>query len=111
MTAHKAGNPGVDVLSTPMLLQLIEEAAMQCLAPSLEDGQISLGTYIDLTHLAPTPVGFILRTGVEVVAVNGARVSFAVSAFDEREKVAEGTHGRFVANRAAFLESIEEKLS
>jgi predicted thioesterase len=111
MTAEKAGNKGVDVLSTPMLLQLIEAAAVQCLAPMLSDHEVSLGSYIDLTHLAPTPVGFIVRTEVEVIGVNGRRVNFAVAAFDEREKVAEGTHERYVIDRTKFLSNLEEKQS
>jgi fluoroacetyl-CoA thioesterase len=109
MTAEKAGNKGVDVLSTPMLLQLIEEAATHCLAPMLSEGEVSLGSHIDLTHLAPTPVGFIVRIEVEIIGVDGRRVNFAVAAFDEREKVAEGTHERYVIDRAKFLSNLEEK--
>jgi predicted thioesterase len=111
MTAEKAGNKGVDVLSTPMLLQLIEEAAVQCLAPVMGADNVSLGAHIDLTHLAPTPVGFIVRTEVEVIGVDGRRVNFAVAAFDEREKVAEGTHERYVIEKSRFLGNLEEKMS
>jgi predicted thioesterase len=111
MTAEKAGNKGVDVLSTPMLLQLIEEAAVACLGPILSADEVSLGSYVELTHLAPTPVGFIVRTEVEVIGVDGRRVNFAVAAFDEREKVAEGTHERYVIDRSRFLANLEEKMS
>jgi len=111
MTAEKAGNKGVDVLSTPMLLQLIEEAAVQCLAPALGADEVTLGAYIDLTHMAPTPVGFIVRTEVEVIGVDGRRVNFAVAAFDEREKIAEGTHERYIVERSRFIANLEEKLS
>jgi fluoroacetyl-CoA thioesterase len=111
MTAEKAGNKGVDVLSTPMLVQLIEDAAVQCLAPVLSPVEVSLGTQIDLNHLAPTPVGLIVRTEVEVIAVDGRRVTFAVAAFDEREKVADGTHERYVQERSKFLDRVEEKLN
>jgi fluoroacetyl-CoA thioesterase len=109
MTAEKAGNKGVDVLSTPMLLQLIEEAAIACLAPILSESEVSLGAYVDLTHLAPTPVGFIVRIEVEIIGIDGRRVNFAVAAFDEREKVAEGTHERYLTDRARFLSNLEEK--
>jgi fluoroacetyl-CoA thioesterase len=109
MTAEKAGNKGVDVLSTPMLLQLVEEAAMACIGPSLEEGQVSLGTHIDLAHLAPTPVGLIIRIEVEVLKTDGKRVEFAFNAFDEREKIAEGTHERYITDRSKFLERLEEK--
>ena len=111
MTAEKAGNKGVDVLSTPMLLQLIEAAAIAVYGADLSEGDVTLGSYIDLTHLAPTPVGFIVRTEVEIIGVNGRRVNFAVAAFDEREKVAEGTHERYVIERAKFLTNLEEKQS
>ena len=111
MTAHKAGNTGVDVLSTPMLLQMVEEAAMQCLAPDLEANEITLGTYVDLAHLAPTSVGLIIRTEVEILKIDGRRVEFAFNAFDEREKIAEGTHERYVTTRENFAQRLEEKLS
>src|SRR5579863_1167967 len=62
MTAEKAGNKGVDVLSTPMLVQLIEDAAIACVAPTLDENQVTLATHIDLEHRRPVPVGFILRT-------------------------------------------------
>lgn len=111
MTAEKAGNKGVDVLSTPMLLQLIEEAAVQCLAPVLAADEVTLGTHIDLTHIAPTPVGFIVRTEVEVIGLDGRRVNFAVAAFDEREKIAEGTHERYIVEKSRLLANLEDKLS
>jgi len=111
MTAEKAGNKGVDVLSTPMLLQLIEQAAMNCVSPLLATDEVTLGTHIELQHLAPSPVGFIVRTEVEVIAIDGPRIEFAVQVFDEREKVAEGTHERHVIDRAKFLAKIDDKLS
>jgi predicted thioesterase len=110
MTAEKAGNRGVDVLSTPHLLQLVEDAAMQCLAPLLEPEEISLATHVDLAHLAATPVGLIVRTEVEVIKVDGKRVEFAFTTFDEREKVADGTHERYLTTREKFKERLEEKL-
>jgi fluoroacetyl-CoA thioesterase len=110
MTAEKAGNKGVPVLSTPMLLQLVEEAAMQCVAPALDPDEVTLGTHVDLTHVASTPVGLIVRTEVEVLKVDGRRIEYAFTAFDEREKIAEGTHERYVTSREKFRERLEEKL-
>lgn len=111
MTAEKAGNKGVDVLSTPMIVQLIEDAAMACIGPVLNDSLVSLGTHIDLEHHKPVPVGFIVRTEVELVLVDGPRLSFAVQVFDEQEAVAEGTHERYVMEREKFLAKLEEKLA
>jgi fluoroacetyl-CoA thioesterase len=111
MTAEKAGNRGVDVLSTSVLVQLVESAAIHCIDPVLDSNQITLGTHIDLEHHKPVPVGFIVRTEVEVVMIDGPRVSFAVQVFDEREAVAEGTHERYIIDRAKFLAKLEEKLT
>lgn len=109
MTAEKAGNKGVAVLSTPILVQLIEEAAIHCLEPALAPESVSLGSYVDLAHIAPTPVGFIVRTEVEIIGIDGRRINFAVAAFDEREKIAEGTHERYIIDRARFAKTLEEK--
>lgn len=111
MTAEKAGNKGVDVLDTSMLVQFIENAAIHCLEPMLGDQTVTLGTHIDLEHHKPVPVGFIVRTEVEIVMIDGPRVSFAVSVFDEREAVAEGTHERHIIEKSKFLAKLEEKLA
>jgi predicted thioesterase len=110
MTAEKAGNKGVPVLSTPMLIQLVEEAAMQSVAHALDPDEITLGTHVDLAHLAATPVGLIVRTEVEILKFDGRRIEYAFTAFDEREKIAEGTHERYVTSRDKFRERLEEKL-
>jgi predicted thioesterase len=110
MTAEKAGNTGVPVLSTPMLLQFVEEAAMQCIAPLLDPDEITLGTHVDLAHVSATPVGLIVRVEVEVLKVDGRRVEYAFTAFDEREKIADGTHERYVTSREKLRERLEEKL-
>ncbi len=111
MTAEKAGNKGVDVLSTSMLVQLVENAAIHCIEPMLAQGTVSLGTHVDLEHHKPVPVGFIVRTEVEIVMVDGPRVSFAVQVFDEQEAVAEGTHERYLIDKSKFLAKLEEKLT
>ena len=111
MTAAKTGNKGVDVLSTSMLVQLVENAAIACLEPALAPAQVTLGTHIDLKHHKPVPVGFIVRTEVEVVMLDGPRVSFAFHVFDEQEPVAEGTHERYIIDQAEFLEKLSEKLA
>ncbi len=111
MTAEKAGNKGVDVLSTSMLVQLVENAAIACLDPIVSSETVTLGTHIDLEHHRPVPVGFIVRTVVEIVQLDGPRISFAVAVFDEQEAVAEGTHERYLIDRAKFLAKLEEKLA
>ncbi len=111
MTADKAGNKGVEALSTSVLVQLVENAAIACLEPILGTETVSLGTHIDVEHHKPVPVGFIVRTEVEIVMIDGPRVSFAVQVFDEQEAVAEGTHERYLIERSKFLARLEEKLA
>jgi fluoroacetyl-CoA thioesterase len=110
MTADRAGNKGVEVLATAVLIQLIEQAAVDCLEPFMAKGWISLGTHIDLEHSEPVPVGFIVRIEVEIVTIDGPRVTFAVRVFDEREGVAEGSHERYMMERSKFLAKVQEKL-
>jgi predicted thioesterase len=111
MTAEKTGNKGVDVLSTSVLVQMVETAAIHCIGPILSTGQVTLGTHIDLEQSKLVPVGFIVRTEVEVVMLDGPRVSFAVQVFDEQEAVAEGTHERYIIDKAKFLAKLREKLA
>lgn len=111
MTAEKAGNKGVEALATSILVQLVENAAIACLEPMMGADSVTLGTHIDISHHKPVPVGFIIRTEVEIVMVDGPRVSFAVRAFDEQEAVAEGTHERYVIERSKFLAKLDEKLA
>ncbi len=79
-------------------------------SPADGSHEISLGTHVDIAHLSATPVGLIVRTEVEIIKVDGKRVEFAFSTFDEREKVADGTHERYVTTREKFKERLEEKL-
>lgn len=111
MTADKAGNKGVEALSTSVLVQLVENAAIACLEPIIGTETVSLGTHVDLEHHKPVPVGFIVRTEVEIVMIDGPRVSFAVQVFDEQEAVAEGTHERYLMEREKFLAKLEDKLA
>jgi fluoroacetyl-CoA thioesterase len=110
MTADRTGNKGVEVLATSVLVQLIEQAAVDALAPYMDGGRISLGTHIDLEHRKPVPVGFIIKIEVEIATIDGPRVTFAVRVFDEQEAVAEGSHERYVIDRAKFLAKVQLKL-
>lgn len=108
-TATAAGNEGVDVLSTPRLLRLLEEAAMAAIQAGLPPGAGSVGTRVDLRHLAATPIGMRVRARAVLREVDGRRLLFDVEAHDEVEKVAEGTHERFQIQQARFLQRVQEK--
>jgi predicted thioesterase len=108
-TADALGNRGVHVLATPRLVGLLEEAAIAAVQPRLPAGAGTVGTRIDVKHLAATPVGMRVRARAVVREVDGRRYVYDVEAHDDVEKVAEGTHERFQIVQARFLERVAEK--
>jgi predicted thioesterase len=108
-TAAALGNAGVDVLATPRLVGLLEEAAIKAVEAALPEGAGTVGTHLDVRHLAATPVGMRVRARATLRAVEGRRLVFDVEAHDATEKVAEGTHERFQIDRARFLARVAEK--
>ncbi|MBI1897051.1 MAG: thioesterase family protein [Acidobacteria bacterium] len=97
------------VLATPWLIMHFEMTARDLVKPFLLDGQDSVGTQVNVRHLAATPMGMSARFEAEVTAVEGRRVQFRVEAWDEREKIAEGTHERFVVDVAKFATRVAAK--
>jgi fluoroacetyl-CoA thioesterase len=108
-TADALGNRGVHVLATPRLVGLLEEAAIAAVQPRLPAGAGTVGTRIEVKHLAATPVGMRVRARAVLRQVDGRRYVFDVEAHDAWEKIAEGTHERFQINQARFLERVAEK--
>jgi fluoroacetyl-CoA thioesterase len=97
------------VFATAFLVGLVEWACMQVLEPHLEPGEQSLGTHVDLSHRAPTPVGLLVKVSVRVEEIEGRRVRFAVRVADDAEVVSEGSHERFVIARERFLSGVTKK--
>jgi len=97
------------VFATAYLVGLIEWVCMQVLEPHLEPGEQSVGTAINVTHTAATPVGLTVKVTVRVSGIQGRRVRFDVRAEDDAELVGEGTHERFVIVRERFLEGVAKK--
>ncbi|HEV8306774.1 MAG TPA: thioesterase family protein [Methylomirabilota bacterium] len=108
-TADAMGNKGVHVLATPRLVGLFEEAAITAVQSHLPAGAGTVGTRIDVRHLAATPVGMRVRARAVLREVDGRRYVYDLEAHDQVEKVGEGTHERFQVNQAKFLERIAEK--
>ena len=111
--AHSAdalGNRGVAVFATPFLIAFLENASNAVLKPHFAPGGGSVGTMIDVKHLAATPLGMTVRATATIVEIDGKRVLFAVEAWDEVEKIAEGRHERFIVpNLESFLERAAKK--
>ena len=110
-TAPRVGSGRIRVLATPVMINLIEAAALAAVEQSLPDQHQSLGTRLDLTHVAATPVGMRVRATAEVVRVEGRTIHFRVRAEDERELIGEGTHERVVVNVERFDQRVQAKLS
>src|SRR5258707_4756723 len=97
------------VLATPVMILIMETAALAAIRPYLDNGESAVGTAIDVKHLAATPVGHEVRAEAEVVKVEGKRIEFKVSAHDELEEIGHGTHQRMVIDLASFNERLERK--
>ena len=104
-----AGSGGVDVLATPIMIGLMEDAARRLVDPRLDPGHMSVGVNLNVTHLAATPVGMQVTARAELAAVEGRWLTFKVEAHDEKEKVGEGTHTRAIINLARFMAKTREK--
>jgi len=97
------------VLATPVMILLMENAALAAIRPYLDEGESAVGTAIDVRHLAATPVGHEVRAEAEVVKVEGKRIEFKVSASDETEEIGRGTHARMEIDHASFNARLARK--
>lgn len=107
--ASHTGSGSVEVFSTPNLVLLMEEAAMDALRPFLEPGETSVGTLVNIRHLAPTPPGMIVTATARLSQVDGRRLVFQVEAGDGIDRVGEGTHERCVVLTERFILRSREK--
>jgi len=109
-TAPRIGSGRVHVLATPVMINVIEAAALDAIEGLLPPGHQSLGTVLNVRHIAATPVGMRVQASAEVIAVEGRTVRFRVEARDERDLIGDGTHERVVVNVAKFDERLQRKL-
>ena len=109
-TAPRVGSGKVHVLATPVMINLIEAAALAAIEHLLPAGHQSLGTRLDVRHIAATPVGMKIFASAVVESVSGRTILFKVSASDEKELIGDGTHERVVVNVAKFDERVQRKL-
>jgi fluoroacetyl-CoA thioesterase len=98
-----------EVLATMAMVGFVESACLKCVSGYLDPGEHSVGVHVDVSHVAATPAGMEVRAEVELVAVEGRRLSFAVKVFDEAGLIGEGRHQRAVIAVDRFLERVREK--
>lgn len=102
-TAAYVGAGGVEVFGTPMMVALMENAAWGAVAESLDEGDVTVGTVVNVRHLAATPIGQQVRATAELIEIDGRRLVFKVEAFDAKQKIGDGQHERFIVNLERFL--------
>lgn len=110
-TAPHVGSGKIGVLATPIMVNLMEAAALQAVERFLPPGYQTVGTHLDVKHFAATPVGFRVRAEAKLVKVDGRTLTFHISAVDEREPVGEGDHERLIINVERFDQRMQRKLS
>jgi fluoroacetyl-CoA thioesterase len=110
-TAPRVGSGRVRVLATPVMINLMEAAALDAIERLLPPGHQSLGTHLNVGHYAATPVGMGLRASAVVTKIDGRKVEFRVEAFDDKERVGNGTHTRVIVNVERFDARVQRKLS
>ncbi|TMG80794.1 MAG: thioesterase [Betaproteobacteria bacterium] len=110
-TAPRVGSGAVSVLATPVMINLMEAAALAAVERFLPPGYQSLGTVLNVRHIAATPVGMRVQATAIVQAVEGRTIRFTVEARDERERIGDGTHERVVVNVAKFDQRVKRKLA
>ena len=97
------------VLATPVMIMMMENAALNAIKPYLEPGHTAVGTRVDVVHLAATPVGRTVIADAEVTKVDGRRIEFRIEAADGAEKIGSGTHERMVIDLGKFSERLKAK--
>src|SRR6201981_1245442 len=109
-TAPSIGSGLVPVLATPVMINVIEAAALAAVEHLLPAGHQSLGIHLDVRHFAATPIGMRVRATAELVGVDGRTLTFKVEARDEKEPIGDGSHQRVVVNVARFDARVQKKL-
>lgn len=108
--AKHVGTGEVEVLSTPAMITFMEKTAKQCVQSKLPEGDITLGTSVDVKHLSPAPIGEDLKVTAQLTEINGRRLTFKVKAIWRNEVVGKGQHERFIVDKQKFLQKLEEKI-
>lgn len=109
-TALEVGSGDLLVYATPCMVAMMEGAACQAIEEALAEGQTSVGTALNLVHTAATPVGMEVHAEAEVTKVEGKKITFQITAFDESGEIGHGTHERVLVTAQRFLEKAYNKL-
>jgi predicted thioesterase len=106
-TASAYGSGSIYVFATPAMIGLMENAALNCVEKTLGDGWTTVGTYVDVSHIAATKMGKEAKAIAELIAIDGKKLRFKVTAYDEDKKIGEGYHNRYIIDQKKFMEKID----
>ena len=109
LTADKAGSGLLPVFSTPSMIALIENTAWKSIEDKLEHGQGSVGTKLEISHIAATPLGMKVWCETELIEIDRKRLVFRADVFDEKEKIGGGIHERFIIENEKFFQKVAAK--
>lgn len=110
LTAKNMGSGVMDVFATPAMLALMEKTAFMSVMPHLNEGCGSVGTKVEIEHIASSPVGMKITCDSELVGIEGRKLVFKVEAYDSKGLIGKGTHERFIIESAKFQEKADKKL-
>lgn len=108
-TAKAMGSGELEVYATPAMTALMEKAAYKSISAELEAGNGSVGTLLSIEHISATPVGMEVKAESELIKIEGRKLTFTVSAYDESGLIGKGTHERFIIDNSRFMEKTNNK--
>ncbi|MCL1993239.1 MAG: thioesterase family protein [Spirochaetes bacterium] len=109
LTAQALGSGGLEVFSTPSMIAFMEQTSRAAVDPLLPEGWSTVGTELNVKHLAATAVGMEVRCEAELLEVDGRRLNFSITAYDKAGKIGEGTHGRFIIENSRFMQKLGQR--
>ncbi|MBE7028272.1 MAG: thioesterase [Ruminococcaceae bacterium] len=110
VSAKRAASGEMDVFGTPFMIALMERTADESVRPYLEDGCATVGTLVNVKHIAATPMGMEVYATSELIEVDGRRLVYKVYAYDETGLIGEGIHERFIIFKEKFMEKTNNKV-
>ncbi len=109
-TAKSIGSGGLAVLATPIIINLMEKTAWESVLPFMEDGCDTVGTFVEINHIAPSPIGAEISCSSTLTYIRGRELTFEIEIFDNKEKIAYATHKRFIIKKEPFQQKANNKL-
>jgi len=110
MTADRVGSGSLAVFSTPSLLALMEAAAFELAENGMDEGYTTVGSYVELHHMSPTPIGIMVEAEAKLTKILDNRITFKIMVYDKSGVIAEATHIRYIIDRKKFMRAADKKL-